>query len=62
MSSEDRIAAIARLAGVLASELGPALNYSGWRSPHELRNVIALLESARRRLLISKQARSKHGN
>jgi hypothetical protein len=59
MSSEDRIAAISRLTGVLASELGPAFNYSGWRSPHELRNVIAVLETARRRL--SLQAK-KNGN
>jgi hypothetical protein len=56
MSTEDRVAAIAKLTGVLASELGPALNYSGSRSPHELRNVIAVLETARRRLSTKKKA------
>jgi len=54
MSAEDRVAAVAKLTGVLASELGPALNYSGTRSPHELRNVIAVLETARRRLTMKK--------
>jgi hypothetical protein len=57
MSSEERVATLAKLTGVLESELGPALNYSGARSSHELRNVIAVLETARRRL-----ARKKHGN
>jgi len=56
LSTEDRVAAIARLTGVLASELGPALNHSGSRSTHELRNVIAVLETARRRLSIKKKA------
>lgn len=54
MSAEDRIAALAKLTGVLASELGPAINSSGARSPHELRNVIAVLETARRRLIVKK--------
>jgi hypothetical protein len=54
MSAEDRVAAVSKLTGVLASELGPALNYSGVRSPHELRNVIAVLETARRRLTMKK--------
>jgi hypothetical protein len=58
MSAEDRVAAVATLTGVLASELGPAMNYSGSRSPHELRNVIAVLETARRRLTM----RKKNGN
>jgi len=55
MSSEERIAAVAKLTGVLESELGPALNYSGARSSHELRNVIAVLETARRRLAMKKK-------
>jgi hypothetical protein len=55
LSSEDRVATLARLTGVLESELGPALNYSGTRSSHELRNVIAVLETARRRLLMKKK-------
>jgi hypothetical protein len=54
MSAEERVAAVSKLTGVLASELGPALNYSGTRSPHELRNVIAVLEAARRRLIMKK--------
>jgi len=54
MSAEDRVAAVSKLTGVLSSELGPALNYSGIRSPHELRNVIAVLETARRRLTMKK--------
>jgi hypothetical protein len=58
MSSEDRIAAVAKLTGVLESELGPALNYSGARSSHELRNVIAVLETARRRLAMKKKLTS----
>ena len=58
MSSEERIAAVAKLTGVLESELGPALNYSGARSSHELRNVIAVLETARRRLAMKKKLTS----
>jgi hypothetical protein len=55
MTAEERIAAVSRLTGVLESELGPALNYSGTRSSHELRNVIAVLETARRRLAMKKK-------
>lgn len=58
MPAEERVAAVSKLTGVLASELGPALNFSGSRSPHELRNAIAVLETARRRLTM----RKKHGN
>jgi len=54
MPAEERIAAIAKLTGVLESDLGPAMNHSGARSPHELRNVIAVLETARRRLMMKK--------
>jgi hypothetical protein len=60
MSSEARVAAIARVSGLSADELGPAMNYSGARNSHELYDAIAALESARRRLLSSKKA--KHGN
>jgi hypothetical protein len=55
MPAEERVAAVAKLTGMLASELGPALDHSGTRSPHELRNVIAVLETARRRLSVSKK-------
>jgi hypothetical protein len=61
MPTEERIAALAKLTGVLESELGPAMNYSGARSVHELRNVIAVLETARRRLSISNK-KVRHGN
>jgi hypothetical protein len=59
MSSEERVAALARASGLSADDLGPALNHVGVRSPHELRNAIALLEAARRRLSTKK---AKHGN
>lgn len=62
LSPEERVAAIAELTGVLASELEPALNYSGTRNSHELRNVIAVLEAARRRLSQRKLKRQTHGN
>lgn len=61
LSSEDRVAAVAKLSGISAEELGPALNHSGARGSHELRNVIAVLEAARRRILL-KNKRSQHGN
>ncbi len=60
LSSNERVAAIAQLSGLSADDLGPQLNYSGERSPHEMRNAIAVLETARRRLLTYK--RSPHGN
>jgi len=59
MSSEERVAAVAKLTGVVLSELSPAMNNLGTRSPHELRNAIAVLEAARRRLLIKRQ---RNGN
>jgi hypothetical protein len=55
MSNEDRIAAISKLTGVLPSELGPALQFST-RNSHELRNVIAVLETARRKLSTKNKA------
>jgi hypothetical protein len=58
MSSEERVAAVAKLTGVLESELGPAVNYSGARNSHELRNVIAVLETARRRLSSKNKAKA----
>jgi hypothetical protein len=57
LSTEERVATLAKLTGQPESELGPALNYSGARSSNELRNVIAVLETARRSLM-----RKKHGN
>jgi hypothetical protein len=61
LSSEERVAALVKLSDVPADELGPALHFTGARSAHELRNAIAVLETARRRILL-KNRRSKHGN
>lgn len=60
MSSEARVAAVAKATGVGADDLGPAMNFQGERNSHELRAAIAVLESARRRLLTHKK--DKHGN
>jgi hypothetical protein len=54
MPVNERIEAVARLAGLEASELGPAVNTFGPRRPHELRQALALIETARRRILIEK--------
>ena len=66
MSSQERIAALARLSSIADEELGPAMNYSGTRGSHELRNALAVLETARRRILMkgnsSKGKGSIHGN
>ena len=59
LSSEERISALAKQARVAADELGPALFFSGQRSTHELRHAIAVLETARRRILM--QGRSIKG-
>jgi hypothetical protein len=61
LSSEQRIAALAKLSGMPAEELAPALHFTGARSAHELRNAIAVLETARRQILL-KNKRAKHGN
>jgi hypothetical protein len=61
LSSEQRIATLATLSGLPAEELGPALHFTGARSAHELRQAIAVLETARRRILL-KNKRSNHGN
>lgn len=54
MPVDERIEAVARLAGIETSALAPALNHSGPRRPHELRQALALIETARRRILIEK--------
>lgn len=59
MSSEERMATLSRASGLSADDLGPAMNNIGVRSSHELRQAIAVLETARRRLLLKK---AKHGN
>lgn len=63
MSSAERVAALAKLGGVSADELAPALNFSGRRNAHELRQAIAFLESVRRRISTKAQSnKDKHGN
>jgi hypothetical protein len=57
LSSEDRSAAVARLSGFEPDKLAAAINFTGARRSHELRAVIALLEAARRRLLVDNQKR-----
>ena len=52
MSSEDRVAALARLSGLSGDDLGPAMNNSGARNSHELRNAIAIIETTRRKILL----------
>lgn len=61
LTAEQRIASLVKLSGVPAEELGPALHFTGARSSHELRNAIAVLETARRQILL-KNKRAKHGN
>jgi hypothetical protein len=60
LSSEDRVAALAKSTGMSHGELAHAINFSGDRNSHELRHAIATLETARRHVLTMK--RSKHGN
>jgi hypothetical protein len=55
LSAGERVEAVARLTGIEAGTLGPAIHHSGPRRAHELRQAIALIESARRRILIDKK-------
>lgn len=50
MSSEARVAALAQNTGLDESALTEAINYAGPRGAGELRKVVALLETARRRI------------
>ena len=59
MPSAERVAAVAKASGISEVDLSPAMNYAGPRNSHELRDAIAVLETARRRLLL---IRKKHGN
>jgi hypothetical protein len=54
LSTNERVEAVARLTGIEASTLAPAINHSGPRRSHELRQALALIETARRRILIGK--------
>jgi hypothetical protein len=60
MDSETRVAAIAKAAGMSEDDLRPAMNHSGARSSHELRDAIAALELARRSLSAKKENHGKH--
>ena len=55
LSASERIEALARLTGIEASTLGPAVHHDGPRRPNELRQAIALIEAARRRILIERK-------
>jgi hypothetical protein len=55
MSSTERVTAIAKASGIGEADLGPAMNYAGPRNSHELREAIAVLETARRRLLLMRK-------
>jgi len=57
----ERMRALAAATGYEADALAAAVHNSGARRLEHLRNVIALLESARRRILI-RNTRSRHGN
>lgn len=57
----ERIAQLARVTGLDEEELAAAINHSGARRSNELRSAIALLEAARRRILVENKG-SKHGN
>ena len=61
MPADDRITAIARLAGCDAQALGRAMD-SAPRRPHDLRQAIALVESVRRGLSIDQRGtrRGRH--
>ena len=59
MSTAERVAAVAKASGIGEADLAPAMNYAGPRNSHELREAIAVLETARRRLLLM---RKKNGN
>jgi hypothetical protein len=51
MAHIERVAAIAQRAGVDSEALAAAINHSGARRPNDLAHTVALLESARRKIL-----------
>ena len=61
LPTEERLAALVRATGFAQDDLQSALYYSGRRRANELRSAIALLEAARRRILLG-NTRSSHGN
>lgn len=60
LSAGDRAAALARLTGFDRHALAAAIHHAGLRRAHELRSTIALLEAARRQILLE-HGRSRHG-
>jgi hypothetical protein len=60
MASAERVASVARATGLDTEQLGNAIEYRGSGGSNELAQAIALLETARRRLLEADK-RSKHG-
>jgi hypothetical protein len=59
LAPPDRVTALAGAAGVAPAALDAALHDSRARSPHELRDTVALLETVRRALI--RQKRTGHG-
>lgn len=59
LEPRDRVRALSALAGVPPAALDAALHDSRERSPHELRDTLALLETVRRALI--RQKRTGHG-
>jgi hypothetical protein len=51
LPADERMSALAKAAKVDAGTLAEAVNFAGPRRPGELRNTLALLESARRMIL-----------
>jgi hypothetical protein len=60
LSPAERTAALARLTGVDAGVLTAAIHNPALRRAHQLQNTIALLETARRRIVVE-HTRSSHG-
>jgi hypothetical protein len=52
LSAGERVDAMARLTGIDATILGPAIHHDGLRRSNDLRQAIGLIETARRRIQI----------
>ena len=61
LTAVDRTDAVARLTGIGGVALAAAVFNPRARRPHELRATVALIETARRRLIVY-EARSSHGH
>jgi hypothetical protein len=61
LPTQARLEALVRATGFAQDDLQSALHFSGRRRANELRSAIALLEAARRRILLA-NTRSSHGN